>query len=215
MTSPVAGQPGDLGLVPLVGAGHEEAGRRGGGVAPEHRAQGLQEHALAVAARTDGERQHVLAHDADGRVADQPAYVTDQLGVVAEGVGQKPQPRAGVGLDVGRACGDAGVQAIGRGRRQPAGAQVDHPGRGVQRPRVCVEVAEADGRTGPEQVNDGPQLTMHEVVSGSVTRAASSFADVGGRDGAIISVAGAPPRFLAGLSTPRPTPIGCHLPQVG
>ncbi|QAU04968.1 hypothetical protein Henu3_gp24 [Mycobacterium phage Henu3] len=146
---PSATQPRNLRLVLLSPPGKQERRRCRDRVVAEHLGEHVQHDALAVRARTEQERQHVLAHLTDRGQPSQLLHIPGQRHIaVTERVLQEPRPAR---RNLSRCVADAGhlrVPAAGIGAEQLAGAEVDNTVRCVQLVRVAVEIVDADLQRG-------------------------------------------------------------------
>src|SRR5690606_4603091 len=112
---------------------------------PHH---GVGQRGLAVGSFAEREGQDLFADFADEGQAEEALDVGDEVGVVAEGVGEEGG-EAGAGLfGVGGGEGGGGVRLRGVGCADGAGGQVDVSGGGVEVPRGGVEGVEGGDAAG-------------------------------------------------------------------
>ena len=122
----------------------KQVARRGARVLTQHRPQGLDERALAVAPAAVEERQQVLGRERRQRVADQPLEVERELQVVAHRRRDERLPRRRLRLVVPFDVGDLRDAVARVVRAEFGGAEVDSAVRDVEQPRVAIEVLHAD-----------------------------------------------------------------------
>lgn len=142
---PGAAQPGDLGGVGVVPAGHQKPVWRGDRVpaevgGPEQPLKNQQQDRLAVGACAEQERQDVLADLSDEGQPGEPLHVPDEFVVAVESLGEERRPPRVRCVDVHACRRRPGEEQARVVRTDVAGPQVDDTAQGVEQQWVCVEI---------------------------------------------------------------------------